>query len=947
MVLHEAKGLPFLKGGGEMGKLVRAKDWSETALGAPYAWPSSLQTAVSILLNSRFPMFIWWGPELITIYNDAYCEIAGEKHPGALGRPGLEVWSEIWDVVGPLAEQVMIEGISNWSEDQLLYINRRGHREESYFTFSYSPVFDESGKIGGVFCACTETTEKVLATRRLKESEYNLRHLLMQAPVAICLVKGADFIVEVANERMLHFLGRAAEIIGEPIVEALPEAKMQGLVEILEKVRQTGEPYYISTFPATLLIEGIRETRYFDLVFKPYHQTTSTKEVSSIFCVAHNVTEQVGIRKRLEENEAELQRRVEERTAELAQQKRFIGSILDASFNGIYALKAVRDKKGTIIDFRYLFVNNNIAKLLNLSADGIIGTSMLALIPENKTNGFFDIFCDVLHTGQAVHNETHFVAQDINNWYDYVVVPTDKETIVVTTQDITEQKLATLQIELQRNLLDNILEHSPSGITVTEVIRNESGEVIDGRTIVANAISGKYVGMSMEQMLNNKISQNDPNILSSPVFQKALETLATGDPFIMQYYLEPTSRWLELSVAKMNDDCLINVFTDITTTKNTQLEIVQTVERLAAVFNAAQSGMFTFSPVYDDGEIVDFRFVITNTNFAAYVGQTPDVLKGALGSTWFPGYMNNGVFGMYKETFLTGKTQQKDVHYNVDGHDLYLDLMSTKVGDEVLVTFTDYTLLKTAQFQLEKHIEELKRSNANLEEFAHAASHDLKEPVRKVQVFSDRLKGSLGSLSNEQQNLFARVEDATARMSLLIDDLLDYSHVSMGVDLLEKIDLNKKLQIVVNDLEVAIAEKGATVVIKNLPTVTGHRRQLQQLFHNLIQNALKYSKSDVAPQIIITSEVVKGSQSTFDLPEENKESLYHLIQVQDNGIGFDQEHAERIFQMFQRLHGRSEYQGSGVGLAIVRKVIENHNGRIAALSNPGQGSVFKLLLPAD
>ena len=194
MVIQAAEELPFLSGGGEMGGLVRTKDWTSTVLGAPHTWPQSLQTAVSILLNSQFPMFIWWGKELITIYNDAYSIIAGDKHPNALGKPGTEVWSEIWDVVGPLAEQVMVDGKSNWSEDQLLYINRHGHMEESYFTFSYSPVFDESGKIGGVFCACTETTEKVMATRKLQESEYSLRHLLMQAPVGCATTFGSTML---------------------------------------------------------------------------------------------------------------------------------------------------------------------------------------------------------------------------------------------------------------------------------------------------------------------------------------------------------------------------------------------------------------------------------------------------------------------------------------------------------------------------------------------------------------------------------------------------------------------------------------------------------------------------------------------------------------------------------------------------------------------------------
>src|SRR5829696_6457289 len=140
MELLEKQDLTFLRGGGEMGERIRSKDWSQTPLGSPLSWPQSLRTAISILLNSQFPMFVWWGPELITIYNDPYRAVMGAKHPEGLGLPGPLVWAEIWDVVGPLANNVIQEGVSNWAEDQLLNINRRGFLEETYFTFSYSPV---------------------------------------------------------------------------------------------------------------------------------------------------------------------------------------------------------------------------------------------------------------------------------------------------------------------------------------------------------------------------------------------------------------------------------------------------------------------------------------------------------------------------------------------------------------------------------------------------------------------------------------------------------------------------------------------------------------------------------------------------------------------------------------------------------------------------------------
>jgi PAS fold len=156
-----------LSGGGTMGELIRALDWSKTPLGAVQGWPQSLKTSVSICLNSRFPVLIWWGPELVKIYNDAYVELIGSKHPWALGRAGREVWPEIWDTIAPLLDGVMHRGEANWADDLLLMLERNGYAEECYFTFSYSPIRDESGGIGGVFTPVVETTDKVIGERRL------------------------------------------------------------------------------------------------------------------------------------------------------------------------------------------------------------------------------------------------------------------------------------------------------------------------------------------------------------------------------------------------------------------------------------------------------------------------------------------------------------------------------------------------------------------------------------------------------------------------------------------------------------------------------------------------------------------------------------------------------------------------------------------------------------
>jgi light-regulated signal transduction histidine kinase (bacteriophytochrome) len=286
--------------------------------------------------------------------------------------------------------------------------------------------------------------------------------------------------------------------------------------------------------------------------------------------------------------------------------------------------------------------------------------------------------------------------------------------------------------------------------------------------------------------------------------------------------------------------------------------------------------------------------------------------------------------------------------YFLESTGRWLELTMSKMDDDHLIhIFTDVTTIKETQLRLEHLVEDLKRSNANLEEFAYAASHDMQEPIRKIQFFSDRLQAELGNaLSERQQHLFQRLQNASDRMRTLIDDLLTYSRVSRGSLEFTEVDLNQKLQLVLGDLELQVQEKHAQIHADNLPVVKGNSRQLQQLFQNIINNALKYSKENEPSRIDIFYELVRGMEVKPELPSEEGNKKFHLIIIRDNGIGFKQNDAERIFNVFTRLHGASEYKGTGVGLSIARKVIENHKGYVWAESEPGKGAAFKILLPA-
>jgi len=394
-----------------------------------------------------------------------------------------------------------------------------------------------------------------------------------------------------------------------------------------------------------------------------------------------------------------------------------------------------------------------------------------------------------------------------------------EDEVFIGYRDITEQKEAALLLHEQNALLDSILSNSPSGIVVVRMIRDETGAIVDGQAIMMNDAAERYTQYPKQVMLTQTSREMEPHILESPVYQGVIKMMETGEPFHVEYQMEMTGQWVDMNVAKIDDDLLVNVFTDITERKKNHLE-------------------------------------------------------------------------------------------------------------------------------QERMLYELKRSNDSLEEFARAASHDLKEPIRKVQYFVSRLKLELGEVIPQPQiDLFDRVEKAAERMRVLVEDLLEYSHLNVTPREKESINLNQKLENVMDDLELLIREKKAIIDVGELPTINGYRRQLQQLFQNLITNALKYSKPGVEPHIQINSRRVKGKDSGFHLPVLAEEEEFHLIEVKDNGIGFEPEHAERIFDVFTRLHGNSEYPGTGIGLSIVKKVAENHGGYVMAKGERNTGASFFVLLP--
>jgi PAS domain S-box-containing protein len=252
--------------------------------------------------------------------------------------------------------------------------------------------------------------------------------------------------------------------------------------------------------------------------------------------------------------------------------------------------------------------------------------------------------------------------------------------------------------------------------------------------------------------------------------------------------------------------------------------------------------------------------------------------------------------------------------------------------------------LKSAERTLREKNAELEEMNKELHSFAHVASHDLQEPLRKIQMYTGRVLHLEGNkFSDKGREFFSQIQVASGRMRSLIDDILAYSKTSNIEGKIESVDLNKLMEDVISELEVKIGEKKASVQNLGLPTVRVVRFQFHQLFLNILANALKFNKADVVPVIVIRSETIKGG--SIQHPGVNTAMNYYHITVADNGIGFPPHFSQKIFEIFQRIHDKAKFEGTGIGLSICKKIVENHKGIMVAEGQVDQGATFHVYLP--
>ena len=493
--------------------------------------------------------------------------------------------------------------------------------------------------------------------------------------------------------------------------------------------------------------------------------------------------------------------------------------------------------------------------------------------------------------------------------------------------------------------LKGVLNSSTNGIMSFVAVRDESNKIIDFECQMMNSMAATQTRTKKEGLINRRLLEMLPGNKTSGLFDKYCEVVETGKTLQTEAYYsyDGLDAWFFISAIKLLDGFVVT-FHDITHQKQQTRQIEENEALLSEAEKLAQTGSWEWQVrtgnitwsrnAYKIYGLQSGEFTPTFENFKEYLH--PDDRES--------------IVKVMEES--AGNQQPYQIEYRivVNNEIKYIRANAGVKRDEhgnfegFLGVIQDVSLQKEYEQLLITQKEELEKSNEELEQFAYVASHDLQEPLRKIRSFGDRLTTKYSNqLDDTARDYIARMQRASERMQNLIQDLLKFSRVSRNLEKFKPVDLNQVLEDVLTDLQISIENTNVAITHDPLPVINGNVTQLQQLFQNILSNAIKFRRENVPPEISVSTEKVTGK--SLDFENINPAQKYYEISIKDNGIGFDDQYLDKIFSIFQRLHGRNEYEGTGIGLAICEKVVSNHQGYITAHGEKGKGAEFKIYLP--
>jgi len=892
------------------------------------------------MMQAPVGMIILRGEEqIVEMANDTYLQIVDRIEDEFVGKPLFDSLPEVKDAVGPILQGILTTGIPYYGNEFEITLVRAGKAEQCYFNFVYQPLLEADSSISGVIVVATEVTQQVKAKHALQQSENQFRNLVIQSPFAKAVFKGQDMTISIANETMLRDLWKRElhEVEGRKLLDVFPELMDQKFPQILEEVYKNGVTYKENEAVAFVdSREGIKKY-YLDFQYAPMFELDGS--VSGVLVSVNDVTEKVEARLQIKDAAERLSLATEGTqlaTWDLNLETRSI--VYSPRLNQLFGQE--ESKVLTHWDLRDQVHPDDKHEIVEKAFEVALKT------------GIYSYEARVVHPDKSVHwvKTQGKIIFDENN---------KPSRMLGTMMDITQQKRAEKIIEESEKRYRDLLKTLPVAVyTVDEKgyvnLYNDAAVKLWGRepelgkelwcgSYEMYTLDGEFLPLSECPMVP---ALREKRALSAEAYVKRPDDS-------LRHVIANPQPILDING---NVTGALNVVIDITDRKEVEFALRTSEGKFRTLadsmpqfiwtgdtegnLNYYNQSVFQYSGlsfeqinqegwlqiVHPDDREINIRLwheaVKNGTNFICehrfrkFDGEYRWQLSRAI-----PQRDAQGIIQMWVGT-------STDIHDSK----LFIDELESKVQQRT----KELTIMN----------DELVRTNIELGQFAYVASHDLQEPLRKIQTFASRImETEMNNLSDRGKDYFKRMEASSTRMQQLIVDLLAFSRANAVEKNFERVDLALVLQNVTEQLQETINQKGAIIKSSGLPTLPVIIYQFEQLFTNLITNALKFVKADTPPEINITSGIISGK--LVGLSEADPDQNYQYISFADNGIGFDPQFHDRIFQVFQRLHNKSAFEGTGIGLAICKKIVENHQGMIKAISEPGNGATFIVYVPVN
>ena len=976
---------------GEMASRFHAMDWSHTPLGAIGDWPQSLRVAVGICLNSRFPMFVWWGQALTNIYNDAYVPILGNRHPAALGRPAQEFWGDIWPTILPQVEAVMRRGESTWNERAELIMQRHGYPEVTSFTWSYSPIIDELGGVGGLYCACIEETPRMLTEQQrdlllsqVQSERTRLGEAFEKSPAFMGILNGPEHHVEYFNERFYQLVGRRG-FVGKTVRAALPEVVSQGFVDILDRVYRSGEPYVGTAVRMELRRRPDRglEEAFVDFVYQPLRALDGS--VTGILVHGVDITDQHrrAARDRFLLALDEAIRPLTGHDQIVDACTRLLGEHMSVDrcvFIGVTddddTFKIAGQYNRQIPDIagqrRLSDFGQEARRLLREDEPYVVEDIDTHVPPPLDLHAYRRVMIQALVCVPLLKDRRMVAAMAVSQSTPRIWRP---EEVALVRQAANRCDESLERARVARQLLEsearfrNMSDYAPVMIWLTGP-RGEA-EYLNKRWF-------EFTGQAPEQAMGfgwlDAIHPDD----AAEAEDGFMAANRRREPFSLEYRLRRRDgeyRWcVDAATPRLGAgggfSGYIGSVVDITERKRVEEalaaekdvlelvatgaplpmvldEIARTVERqssdgmLCAVMTLEEEGgnnlVIGAAPHLPQA----YCDAVPEQPFDAHIGPRDEA-----DPRWQEFGLLAGAHGLHVahagriaagEGYLLGIVA---VFYRelraVSDRDVDLARLAARLAGIVIDKHrVDHRLAQALQAEQEAR-SDAERAGRVKDEFLATLSHELRTPLNAILGWVSVLKNAAASAVDLSQGVEV-IERNARSQARIIDDLLDMSAIISGKVRLEVrgIDL---VPIVTDAVETArLAADAKRIRIqtildsKGAVSVLGDADRLHQILWNLLSNAVKFTAREGHIRVALTQ------------ADSNVE-----ISVSDNGEGIDRAFVPFVFDRFRQADASTtrRHGGLGLGLSIVKKLAELHGGSVRVSSDGlGRGASFTLSLP--